>query len=49
MIERYSLPEMKNIWELESKFGYYLNVELAVCDAYNRLGEIPDVALKEIK
>lgn len=49
MINRYCLEEMKNIWELESKFSYYLKVELAVCEAYNKLGKIPDNALKEIK
>lgn len=49
MIERYSLPEMKNIWELDSKFGFYLQVELAVCEAYNKLGKIPDDALNQIK
>ena len=32
MIDRYSREEMKKIWELESKFAYYLKVELAVCD-----------------
>ena len=48
MIERYSREEMKKIWDLESKFQYYLNVELAVCRAYNKLGEIPDLALNEI-
>lgn len=49
MIERYSLSEMKNIWELDSKFGFYLQVELAVCEAYNKLGKIPDEALAQIK
>lgn len=49
MIERYSLEEMKNLWELNSKFGFYLDVELAVCEAYNKLGKIPDEALKAIK
>lgn len=49
MIERYSLPEMKNIWELESKFSFYLKVELAVCDAYNKMGKIPTEALEQIK
>ena len=48
MIERYSREEMKKIWDLESKFQYYLNVELAVCRAYNKLGEIPDLAFNEI-
>lgn len=48
MIERYSREEMKKIWDLESKFQYYLNVELAVCRAYNKLGAIPDLAFNEI-
>lgn len=49
MIERYSLEEMKNIWELESKFNYYLKVELAVCEAYSDLGQIPKTDLEQIK
>jgi len=48
MIERYSREEMKKIWELDSKFQYYLDVELAVCKAYNKLGQIPDNALNDI-
>ncbi len=48
MIERYSREEMKKIWDLDSKFKYYLDVELAVCKAYNKLGQIPDDALNEI-
>lgn len=39
---------MASIWELESKFSYYLQVELAVCKAFNKLGELPDVALSHI-
>lgn len=49
MIERYALDEMKNIWDLSSKFNYYLRVELAVCEAYCKLGQIPTEALQEIK
>ena len=48
MIDRYSREEMKKIWELETKFKYYLDVELAVCKAYNKLGQIPDNALNDI-
>ena len=48
MIERYSREEMKKIWELESKFKYYLNVELAVCKAYNKKGQISDSVLNDI-
>lgn len=49
MIERYCLENMKNIWDLQSKFDYYLKVELAVCEAYGQLGEISEDALAEIK
>ena len=49
MIERYSLKEMKDIWELESKFQFYLDVEIEVCEAYNKLGKISDDDLKIIK
>ena len=48
MIERYTREEMKKIWDLDSKFQYYLDVELAVCKAYNKQGQIPDDALKDI-
>ena len=49
MIERYSRKEMAKIWELNSKFDYYLQVELAVCDAYAELGTIPKEAAEEIR
>ena len=49
MIERYSRPEMTNIWEPENKYKCWLEVELAVCRAHNKLGNIPDEALKEIE
>lgn len=49
MIERYSRDEMKNIWDLQTKFQYYLDVEIAVCEAYSRLGQIPSDALERIK
>lgn len=49
MIERYSREEMKTIWDLNSKFGYYLQVELAVCEAYSKLGQISEDDLKQIK
>lgn len=49
MIERYSREEMKNIWELNSKFDYYLKVELAVCEAYAQQGKIPAQDVEKIK
>ena len=49
MIERYSKEEMKKIWSLQNKFQTYLDVELAVCEAYNKTGEIPKKILQDIK
>ena len=49
MINRYSREEIKKIWDLEVKFNYYLRVELAVCEAYAKFGQIPQEALDEIK
>jgi len=49
MIERYSRPEMANIWEPENKYKCWLEVGLAACRAQNKLGNIPDEALKEIE
>lgn len=49
MITRYTLEEMKNIWDLQSKFDYYLKVELAVCEAYCELGQINKENLEKIK
>ncbi len=48
MISRYALPEMTKIWEDESKYSYWLKVELAVCIALNKMGKIPDADLKLI-
>jgi len=49
MIERYSNPEIAGIWSLENKYRVWLEVEIAVCEAYNRRGVVPDEDLKNIK
>lgn len=49
MIERYSLPQIKRIWDLENRFKRMLDVEIAVCEAWNKIGKIPDKAIKLIK
>jgi adenylosuccinate lyase len=41
MIDRYTLPEMKAIWELQNKYDTWLKVELAVVEAQAELGLIP--------
>ena len=49
MIERYAREEMKKIWDLQSKFQYYLNVEIAVAEAYAELGTFPKDDVEELK
>ena len=49
MIERYSTPEMAAIWTDEARMAAWLQVELAVCEAWARIGRIPEDALAEIK
>lgn len=41
MIERYSRPEMADIWTEENQFQAWLEVELAACKAWSKLGKIP--------
>jgi adenylosuccinate lyase len=49
MIERYSRPEMKRVWSDENKFSKWLDVEIAVCEAWVKLGKIPRESLNKIK
>ncbi len=49
MIERYSNPEIAQIWTLRHKFETFLKVEVAVCEAYFESGIIPKSALENIK
>lgn len=49
MIDRYSRDEIRKIWDLTSKFNYYLKVELAVCEAYTQTGKISQEEFEEIK
>jgi len=49
MIERYSRPQMKRVWSDENKFDKWLEVEIAVCEAWAELGAIPREAVPKIK
>lgn len=49
MIERYSRPEMKKVWMDENKFDKWLQVEVAVCEAWAEHGRVPREALPEIR
>ncbi len=49
MIERYSRPQMKKVWSEENKFDQWLKVEIAVCEAWAELGEIPQKDMARIR
>ncbi len=49
MIERYSRPEMKKVWSEQNKFDKWLQVEIAVCEAWAELGQIPQDLMPKIR
>jgi len=49
MIERYSLPQMTNIWKEESRFKIMLDIELLTLEALTRQKKIPRNAFQRIK
>jgi adenylosuccinate lyase len=49
MIDRYTLPEMKQIWSEENKYRKWLDVEIFACEAMADLGKVPGEALAKIK
>jgi len=49
LIERYSYPEMKAIWEPENRFTAWLEVELLVAEALAELGEVPAEAARKMR
>lgn len=48
MIERYTRPEMGNIWDLDHRFGKMLEVEIALAQVQAQMGMIPRAAAKAI-
>lgn len=49
MIARYTRPEMGKLWDLENKYHKWLDVEIAACEAWAELGEIPRDVLRTIR
>ena len=49
MIERYTRPEMGSLWSDQSRFEAWLEVEIAVCEAWHRLGRIDSQNMQEIR
>ncbi len=49
MIPRYSRPEMKGLWEPESRYRAWLDVEILACEANAKLGLVPARSLANIR
>ena len=49
MIERYARPRMKQVWSDESKYDKWLQVELAVCEAWTAAGVIPEEDMRKLR
>ena len=49
MILRYTRQEMAKIWEPENKYQKWLDIEIAACAAWAKLGDIPRKSLTAIK
>ena len=49
MIDRYTRQQMARIWTEENKLTKWLDIEIAICEAYAQLGLIPTEDLEAIK
>ncbi len=49
MIDRYTRPAMGRLWSERHRLNLWLNVEIEVCEAWNRRGAIPDWAMPAIR
>jgi len=49
LIDRYTLPEMKELWSERAKFAAWLEIEILACEAWAEKGKIPHKDLEIIK
>jgi adenylosuccinate lyase len=49
MIPRYTLPEMAEVWSEETKIRHWLRIEVLACEAWAKLGRIPERDLEGIR
>ena len=49
MIDRYTRPEMGEIWTERRKIDAWLQIEIQVCEAWHRRGRIPAYAMAKIR
>jgi len=49
LIERYSPPAIRAVWADQHRFELFLRIEILACEAWARLGRIPESALPKIR
>ena len=49
MIERYSPPAIRAVWADQHRFELFLRIEILACEAWARLGRVPESALPKIR
>jgi len=49
MIERYTLPEMGQLWHPETRYALWLKVELAVLEVQEALGRVPQGVTQDVR
>jgi adenylosuccinate lyase len=49
MIERYSYPQMRSLWEQENRYRKWLEVELLIAEGWAEIGRIPKEAAAKLR
>lgn len=49
MINRYTHPAMRKLWSEQHQFEVWLEVELAACEAWSKVGVIPQEDVKKLR
>jgi adenylosuccinate lyase len=49
LIPRYTLPEMADVWSEETKLRHWVRIEVLACEAWARLGRIPEEDVEAIR
>jgi adenylosuccinate lyase len=49
VIDRYEAAEIARIWSEENKYRKWLDVEMAVCETWAEMGQVPAASLKNIR
>jgi len=49
VISRYTREELEKIWSDENRYSKWLDVEIAACEAWARLGKIPQKSFENIR